>query len=384
VHVDRPDSLDRLDAVLVETRVISPQILTRVQQLQQNSGRLMGEILQSMGVLGSDKLTEALRVQLQRKVTRLFTPERARFVVLSQEHRFGAGPAAPGVEMEPQPLIYVGIRATYDEPRLVRALGPMVGTRVLLKQGAGLALREAGLPSADPVLAQLAQAGLTITAAWLQAPATSGSREEKALLLALHYLNLLRVEIAPPAMPLSNPFAGAPGTASGANPFGAVPTSGARPNPFAAAPGTGAGAPSSPGFHPQEPAVADPKALAPLAERMYRNGDVARAEPAFMALARAEPKSPRWPAFLARIRAWRSGPPDLIALDQAMTAFKKALGADWDFALGWQFLGEALKARGEVEPASRAFRAALRLDPTLVDCERELRLIAMRKPRQGR
>ena len=118
--------------------------------------------------------------------------------------------------------------------------------------------------------------------------------------------------------------------------------------------------------------------FATTAERCYRTGDLTRAEKLFAELEATDPHDSRTPAFLARIRTWRGTLPSAAAAGEALKVFREAVKLDPNFALGFQFIGEALKIRGELREAERAFRAALQIDPSLIDSAREVRLFEMR------
>jgi hypothetical protein len=71
VHVVRPDTLDRLDLVLVQAGLLTSDDLARAQLVRESTGQLMGQVLQQLGLVLPPQLSEALRLQLRRKVTRL-------------------------------------------------------------------------------------------------------------------------------------------------------------------------------------------------------------------------------------------------------------------------------------------------------------------------
>jgi hypothetical protein len=49
--------------------------------------------------------------------------------------------------------------------------------------------------------------------------------------------------------------------------------------------------------------------------------------------------------------------------------------------MGHYFIGELFKLRSDMNRAENAFRAAVSHDPDLIDAQRELRLITMRRRR---
>ena len=62
-----------------------------------------------------------------------------------------------------------------------------------------------------------------------------------------------------------------------------------------------------------------------------------------------------------------------------MKKMKEAVQADTQFAYGHYFLGSLHQVANEPDAAIRSFRAALEADAGMVDAQRELRLLSMRK-----
>src|SRR5947207_1477864 len=93
VHVIGPDSLDRLDLMLVEAGLLSGADVARAQAIRESSGRLMGQVLCELGLVGPDQLAEVLRWQVRRKVTRLFSTEEGSFAVTAADHPFALSAA---------------------------------------------------------------------------------------------------------------------------------------------------------------------------------------------------------------------------------------------------------------------------------------------------
>src|SRR4051794_37826776 len=65
VHVIGPDSLDRLDVMLVEAGLLSSGDMARAQAVRESSGRLMGQVLCELGLVGPEQLAEVLRWQVR-------------------------------------------------------------------------------------------------------------------------------------------------------------------------------------------------------------------------------------------------------------------------------------------------------------------------------
>src|SRR3954468_13093997 len=95
VHVIGPDSLDRLDLMLVEAGLLTSGDVARAQAIRESTGRLMGQVLCEMGLVGPDQVPEVLRGQVRRKVPRLFSSEEESFSVTAADHPFALNPASP-------------------------------------------------------------------------------------------------------------------------------------------------------------------------------------------------------------------------------------------------------------------------------------------------
>jgi hypothetical protein len=68
-----------------------------------------------------------------------------------------------------------------------------------------------------------------------------------------------------------------------------------------------------------------------------------------------------------------------VLLPDAIKKMKDATRADTAFAYGFFFLGTLQKIANDHEAAGRSFKAALDADPTMMEAQRELRLLTMRK-----
>ncbi len=386
VHIERPDSLDRLDHLLAAAGAVAPTAIAQAARIQTQTGRLFGDVLREMGALDPGTLDQALRAQLQRKLTRVFTPGKGTFEIIGGEHRYGAGGFSPGIDLDVRPLVYPGIRSTYDDERLSRELAPLAGVVARFAPTAVAELPLAGFPASDPLLASLAESGIKLDVGWL-----AGSREAKVTLLALFYMDLLVVD-RPPAL-LPEPISARLTPQPGSLPLprltpqpGSVPSPRLTPQPVPVAPPSAAGSAAAE-WRPVKSGTSwntlDPVQLFKIADGHFRNGDFARAEEAFTALAKIEPKDLRHPAFLTWIRFWKPGAardPGVEA--SALKVFKDAVAADNNFAYGYHFIGGMMKLRNDMPAAEKNYRTALRLDENLFESQRELRLIVMRKSKR--
>jgi tetratricopeptide (TPR) repeat protein len=199
-------------------------------------------------------------------------------------------------------------------------------------------------------LLHLRRSGFRLQEAWIhRRDGGPRAREAKAILLALHYLDLLDFPEEAPSVD-AEPVV----IASMAAPRSATPL-------------------------PELDAVH----LFALALRFFKNGDLRHAQEGFESVARAEASNRQARAFLAWIHFCRmQGPERQAALDLTLKALCETVRAEPNFALGHYFIGELFKLRNEMTRAESAFRAAVRHDPDLIEAQRELRLINMRKTRR--
>jgi tetratricopeptide (TPR) repeat protein len=124
----------------------------------------------------------------------------------------------------------------------------------------------------------------------------------------------------------------------------------------------------------------DPIELYTLAQRLFSNGDLARAEMAFEAVARADSGNQRVRAFLIWIHFWKSTEAQRAeALELTAKTLRDVMRNEQTFALGHYFVGALAKLQKDVARAEQAFRLALQHDPNLIEAQRELRLMTLRK-----
>ncbi len=420
-HVDRPDHLDRLDRVLIGSSALSEKKLLEIEPLRAASGKRLGELLTELGILERDKVVDALKLQLRRKLTRLFFPQKGTFDVFFHEHEHGAGHSAD-VTVDAASVIYPGIRAAYTESRMSRELVGLAGRMVRLVNVTPAALRPIGFQEADEeTLATLRRTAMRIDSmAALDARAAGA----KPVLLALLYLNLLEITDAPTASGIFRAVTPRPAAGTGeasqraAEPALPARTTQTRPAVTATAspppPETGrrttatrpavsetkpAAAAPSPSPPPPPPAAAapaarerssatmaavvpvtsDPRVHFKRGEVFLTGGDLARAAEAFAAAAKLAPEEPLYRAYLAWTKFWNPDESRDTAAAAAMKEFTDLVKTRPAFARGYYFMGQIYKYQKELPKAEKAFRLALEKDPKLLDAEREVRLIQMRK-----
>jgi hypothetical protein len=362
VHAVLPNALDRLDQMLLEARLIGEADMARAQSVRETSGLLMGQVLCQLGLVADEQLAEVLRWQLKRKVTRLFSSQQGWFSVTSSNHPFGMTTASPGVAIDPRALVFPGILSSYSDAKLAGELGPLAGRLVRLRPIGSAQLGELGFGAMHaPLLMHLRLAGFRLEEAWIHGALGPRPREAKAVMLALFYLDLLELDRATaqrlPPVPAPTP----------------PPAPSARILTPLPAPAHGYRTPTS------VPQLDSPGLMA-LGQRYFAKGELGRAGEAFEAVAQLDPDNRRARAFLAWLQLWkRSGVERTAALEPTLRAIKDVLRADATFALGHYFVGELAKMQNDLPRAESAFRAALSHDPNLIEAQRELRLMTMRK-----
>jgi tetratricopeptide (TPR) repeat protein len=345
VKVQRPDLLDRLSEVLVQGQFAAREKVAEAVRLYGDSDDELAGTLLRAGQLSADILKAAYRLQLSRQLARAFFCERPRLEVIASEHRFRGAEAASGGEVDPRIVIYPGIRAAYEDGRLTRELASFAGARVKLLSVAPQFLREAGFREQDDAtLKQLSGAGLEVREDWLRARADPRGSAPKAVVLAVHCLDLLDVqrERVPEPRPTE-----APRRRTGVTGLNNL----------------------------------DSATVGKMAEAFFKNGDTSRAERAFQMALQSDPQNRRMLAFAAWLEFWKPSTDRPAALPDALKKMKDAVRTDTQFAYGFYFLGSLQKFANDPDAAARSFKAALEADATMHDAQRELRLLSMRKGR---
>jgi curved DNA-binding protein CbpA len=188
VHVERPNDIDRLDQVLTEAGLVSPAVISELSAALP-PGRRLGEVLIEQGLLTAAALADALKLQMRRKLLRLFFPRRGDFAIYLDSHPYGAGDEYREMRVDPRCLMYPGLRAAYDEMRLRIELAPLVNHRFRLLPTLPTALLEAmGFRLDDATVVALQTRPHTLGD--LPVPTTKGL-DCLSVVLALLYTDLL-------------------------------------------------------------------------------------------------------------------------------------------------------------------------------------------------
>jgi hypothetical protein len=133
VYVHLASSRDVLGRVLLERGLIDEEAFHRSLQELAATKQLQGQILLRMKAIDQRGLVEGLRLQLYRKLSRLFTLSEGTVALYSGEHEIGVAGEAAMVRADPLRVIYHGVRNSYDtermRPELEKLRGAIVGLR---------------------------------------------------------------------------------------------------------------------------------------------------------------------------------------------------------------------------------------------------------------
>lgn len=196
VHVHRPVDTDRLDNLLVEFGVVSAEVVAEASA-QVNEGQRLGDVLERMGVLDRRKLANVLKMQVMRKLTRLFFVSEGSYAVFVAPHAYGEGDDLALMRVDPRSVIFPGIRAAYDLPRVTQELSRLVGQRFRLTDISPGFVAAMGIPAEDRIVEALRQGWMTLDDL---DSITSRPLEIRSVVLALYYTDsLAREPIGQPA-----------------------------------------------------------------------------------------------------------------------------------------------------------------------------------------
>jgi hypothetical protein len=162
VHLDRPDDLDRLARVAVDAGVLSEHAISGLGPAAAADQSFAQAVL-ARGLSTPAALADLLKLQLRRKLVRLFFARKGRFDIYLDAHEHGSGEAFATMRVDPRCVVYPGIRAAYDEGRLEEELAPLQNHSFRLVAALPPALLEAmGFPRADATVALLSAERVTL------------------------------------------------------------------------------------------------------------------------------------------------------------------------------------------------------------------------------
>ena len=200
VHVGRPVDTDRLDNLLIEFGVVSPEIVAQASA-QVSEGKRMGDVLEQMGYLDKHKLTYVLKTQVVRKLTRLFFVTEGTYAIYLGEHPYGLGDDLPLMCVDPRSVLFPGIKSAYDLPRVTQELSRLIGQEFRMAEVSPSFLAAMGIPPEDQTVEHLRKGKYTLDAL---DGLTSKVFEVRGVVLALYYADLLeRNPVGRSAQPLA-------------------------------------------------------------------------------------------------------------------------------------------------------------------------------------
>jgi curved DNA-binding protein CbpA len=116
-----------LGRVLLDMGLVDDEAYnSSLQALAQGQG-LQGQILLSMGAITMPSLIRGLKEQLTRKLIRLFTMANASYAYYDGVNFLRGYGGDEVLRIDPFPVLYMGVRASYDDARLDQLLGPVAG-----------------------------------------------------------------------------------------------------------------------------------------------------------------------------------------------------------------------------------------------------------------
>ncbi|MCB9557109.1 MAG: DnaJ domain-containing protein [Deltaproteobacteria bacterium] len=133
VRCDLTSREDVLGAVLLERGVISQDDFNRSLHELAKGEKLHGRILMEMNVLDEKQLVDGLRLQLRRKLNRLFYLTEATFALYAGDHPHGIAGEAQRVRADPLWIIFHGVHNAFDRDRLAPELERLNGTMLRLR-----------------------------------------------------------------------------------------------------------------------------------------------------------------------------------------------------------------------------------------------------------
>jgi hypothetical protein len=190
VHVGRPVDTDRLDNLLVEYGVV-PADIVAAASAQRSGGQRLGDVLERMGALDKEKLAQVLKAQVMRKLTRLFFGTDGTYAIYLTPHAYGEGGDLLLMRVDPRSVIYPGIRAAYDLPRVTQELTRLLGQRFRLTDLSSGFIAALGMAPEDATILSLRKEWKTLDD--LDA-ITARPFEVRSIVLALYYCDLLERE----------------------------------------------------------------------------------------------------------------------------------------------------------------------------------------------
>jgi tetratricopeptide (TPR) repeat protein len=118
------DMVEPVGRILLELGYINDELYNMSLVQAAETGQRQGEVLQSIGAVGPDQVEQAFKLQVLRKLLRLFKLREAQFALYREDHELARTPEeAARMRVHPRRIIYHGIRNAYDLERLREEVG---------------------------------------------------------------------------------------------------------------------------------------------------------------------------------------------------------------------------------------------------------------------
>ncbi len=130
------EPVEPLGRVLLDMGLVDEDSYNQsLEALAQGQG-LQGQILMSMGAINMPALIRGLKEQLTRKLVRLFGHSTASYAYYDGVNFLRGYGGDEVLRIDPFPVLYMGVRSSYDDARLNQLLGPVAGQPMKLLDSA--------------------------------------------------------------------------------------------------------------------------------------------------------------------------------------------------------------------------------------------------------
>ena len=124
VAAEVSETVEPIGRILLELGLIDENVYNLSLAQAAKTGQRQGDILQASGAVAEEQVEHVLKIQLLRKLLRLFKGREAQFALYRDDHQYGRVPEeAAKTRVHPRRVIYHGIRNAYDLSRLKEEVG---------------------------------------------------------------------------------------------------------------------------------------------------------------------------------------------------------------------------------------------------------------------
>src|SRR5262249_16957043 len=131
VFAEVAESVEPVGRILLELGLIDENVYNLSLAQAAKTGERQGDILQASGAITEEQVEHALKLQLLRKLLRLFKAREAQFALYREDHDHGReAELAAKMRIRPRRVIYHGIRNAYDMARVREEIGDALDSQV--------------------------------------------------------------------------------------------------------------------------------------------------------------------------------------------------------------------------------------------------------------